>query len=152
MVDYHGQAMAKARPRESMNGVVSIDIAASHWLKSHPIVGDALLMKLYDVSRGAAAPFFSDLCLIFPEHRGATGLPLFRSGFALVCAGEEEVEVAADTLWSRHLQATDRAGNLPGEHPPCEVWRTADDAYILLRAGAVGSLRTRFDLLELERC
>lgn len=151
MIDYRGQALAKANPRESMNGVVGIDIAALRWLKSHPIVGDALLMKLYDVSHGAGTPFFSDLCLIFPEHRGATGLLLFRSGFALVCAGEEEVEVAADTLWPRHLQATDRAGNLPGEHPPCEVWRMADAAYILLRAGAAGSMRTQFDLLELER-
>lgn len=94
MIDYRGQALAKANPRESMNGVVGIDIAALRWLKSHPIVGDALLMKLYDVCQGPGKTFFSDLCLTSPDHRGATGPLLFRTGFALVYVDEEEIEVA----------------------------------------------------------
>jgi hypothetical protein len=122
------------------------------WLQSHPIVGDALLMKLYDLSQGPGKAFFSDLYLTSPDHRGATGPLLFRTGFALVYVGEEEVEVAAGTFRARHFQVTDTAGNLPEEHPPYEVWCTADDDYILLKAGAGGYMQTHYELIELEYC
>lgn len=121
------------------------------WLQSHPIVGDALLMRLYDLSRGPGKMFFQDLYLTSPDHRGATGPQLFRTGFALVYVGEEEVEVDAGTFAARHFQVTDTAGNLPKEHPPYEVWCTADDDYLLLRAGAGGYMQTHYELVELER-
>ena len=121
------------------------------WLQSHPIVGDALLMRLYDLSRGPGKMFFQDLYLTSPDHRGATGPQLFRTGFALVYVGEEEVKVGAGTFAARHFQVTDTAGNLPEEHPPYEVWCTADDDYLLLRAGAGGYMQTHYELVELER-
>lgn len=121
------------------------------WLQSHPIVGDALLMKLYDLSRGPGKMFFNDLYLTSPDHRGATGPQLFRTGFALVYVGEEDVSVAAGNYRARHFQVTGTAGNLPEEHPPYDVWCTADDDYILLRAGAGGYMQTHYELTELEQ-
>jgi hypothetical protein len=121
------------------------------WLQSHPIVGDALLMRLYDLSRGPGKMYFQDLYLTSPDHRGATGPQLFRAGFALVYVGEEEVEVGAGSFNARHFQVTDTAGNLPKEHPPYEVWCTADDDYLLLRAGAGGYMQTHYELVELDR-
>jgi len=121
------------------------------WLQSHPIVGDALLMKLYDLSQGPGKTFFPDLYLTSPDHRGATGPMFFRTGFSIVYVGEEDIEVAAGSFRARHFQVGDTAGNLPEEHPPYDVWCTADDDYILLRAGAGGYMQTHYELTELVR-
>ena len=129
-----------------------IDTAAPvKWLQSHPIVGDALLMKLYDLDKGTGTTVFSDLFLTSPDHRGATGPMFFITGFSLVYVGDEEVTVGAGTFQARHFQVTGTAGNLPEEHPPYDVWCTADDDYILLRAGAAGYMQTHYELTELFR-
>lgn len=121
------------------------------WLQSHPIVGDALLMRLYDLDKGPGKEFFQDLYLTSPDHRGATGPLLFRTGFSIVYVGEEDIRVAAGEFRARHFQVTDTAGNLPEEHPPYDVWCTADEDYILLRAGAGGYMQTHYELTELNR-
>lgn len=120
------------------------------WLQAHPIIGDALLMKLYDLSLGPGKVFYENLFLTSPDHRGATGPFLFVTGFSLVYLGEEEITVEAGTFQSRHFQVTDTAGNLPEEHPPYDVWCTADDDYILLRAGAGGYMQTHYELATLD--
>jgi hypothetical protein len=121
------------------------------WLQSHPIVGDALLMKLYDLKRGPGKVFFPDLFLTSPDHRGATGPLLFVAGFAIVYVGEERVTVGAGDFNARHFQVTGTAGNLPEEHPPYDVWCTADDDYILLKASAGGYMQTHYELTDLIR-
>ena len=121
------------------------------WLQSHPIAGDALLMRLYDLSQGPGKTFFSDIYLTSPDHRGATGPMLFKTGFSIVYVGEEDISVAAGEFRARHFQITDTAGNLPEEHPPYEVWCTADDDYILLKAGAGGYMQTHYELVDLVR-
>lgn len=125
--------------------------AKVRWLQAHPIVGDALLMKLYDLSQGPGKTFFDDIYLTSPDHRGATGPLLFRTGFSIVYLGEEDITVAVGDFRARHFQITDTAGNLPEEHPPYDVWCTADDDYLLLRAGAGGYMQTHYELTELWR-
>ena len=85
------------------------------------------------------------------DHRGATGPMLFKTGFSIVYVGEEDISVAAGNFRGRHFQITDTAGNLPEEHPPYEVWCTADDDYILLKAGAGGYMQTHYELTDLIR-
>jgi hypothetical protein len=121
------------------------------WLQAHPIVGDGLLMKLYDLSLGPGKTFFPDIMLTSPDHRGATGPELFVTGFGLRYVGEEDVTVAAGTFAARHFQVVDTAGNLPEEHPPYDVWVTADEDYILLRAAVGGYMQTHYELTELIR-
>jgi hypothetical protein len=123
----------------------------SRWLQAHPIVGDALVMRLYDLSQGPGKQMQSDLFLTSPDHRGASGPLLFPIGFGIAYVGEEQVTVGAGTFDARHFQITDTAGNLPEEHPPYDVWCTADDDYILLRAGAGGYMQTHYELVELDR-
>jgi len=123
----------------------------ARWLQSHPIVGDALLMRLYDLSKGPGKQIQTDLWLTSPDHRGATGPMLFPAGFGIVYLGEERITVGAGTFDARHFQVTDTAGSLPEEHPPYDVWCTADDDYLLLRAGAGGYMQTHYELVELER-
>lgn len=119
------------------------------WMQCHPIVGDALLMKLYDLSEGPGKQKITNMMLSSPDHRGATGPMLFPIGFSLVYVGEEEVTVGAGTFNARHFQVTDTAEGLPEEHPPYDVWCTADDDYILLKAGAEGYMQTYYELMEL---
>lgn len=121
------------------------------WLQAHPIVGDALIMRLYDLDRGPGKIYFEDLLLTSPDHRGATGPLFFKTAFSLVYVGEEDISVAAGDFRARHFQVTDTAGNLPVEHPPYEVWCTADDDYILLKAGAAGYMQTHYELIDLQR-
>ena len=64
---------------------------------------------------------------------------------------EEEVTVAAGTFAARHFQVVDTAGNLPEEHPPYDVWVTADDDYLLLKAAVAGYMQTYYELVELRR-
>jgi hypothetical protein len=121
------------------------------WLQSHPIVGDGLLMKLYNLDQGPGKTFFGNVMLTSPDHRGATGPELFVTGFGLQYVGEEPLTVEAGTFAARHFQVVDTAGNLPEEHPPYDVWVTADEDYILLKAAVAGYMQTHYELVELRR-
>lgn len=120
------------------------------WMQCHPIVGDALLMKAYDLSAGPGKRFLDNVMLSSPDHRGATGPMLFRLGFGIRYVGEERITVQAGEFDARHFQVVDTAGQLPEEHPPYDVWCTADDDYILLRAGVGGYMQTHYELVELD--
>jgi hypothetical protein len=147
-----GYAECESYTRRDGRLTQRIETAAPvRWLQAHPIVGDALLMRLYDMSQGPGKVFFDNLFLTSPDHRGATGPQLFRTGFSIVYVGEEDITVRAGKFHARHFQITDTAGNLPEEHPPYDVWCTADDDYILLRAGAGGYMQTHYELTELQR-
>ena len=120
------------------------------WMQCHPIVGDALLMKAYDLGKGPGKRFLDNVMLSSPDHRGATGPKLFQLGFGIRYVGEERIAVRAGEFDARHFQVVDTAGQLPEEHPPYDVWCTADDDYILLRAGVGGYMQTHYELVELD--
>ncbi|AQQ67936.1 hypothetical protein Mag101_09980 [Microbulbifer agarilyticus] len=124
--------------------------APVQWMQCHPIAGDGLLMRLYDLSQGPGKQHFPNMMLSSPDHRGATGPMLFKMGFSLVYVGETEITVEAGTFHARHFQVTDTAADLPEEHPPYNVWVTADDDYILLRAEVGGYMQTHYELAELD--
>ena len=147
-----GEGVAECETYNRRDGRISQKIQTPKkvpWLQEHPIVGDALLMKLYDLSRGPGIQDFENLFLTSPDHRGATGPMFFVTAFSLVYVGEEKISVGAGTFQARHFQVSGTAGNLPEEHPPYDVWCTADDDYILLRAGAAGYMQTHYELMEL---
>jgi hypothetical protein len=128
-----------------------IDVDESiRWMQCHPIVGDGLLMKVYDLAQGPGKQRIDNMMLSSPDHRGATGPMLFPIGFSIVYVGEEEITVGAGTFQARHFQVTDTAGELPEEHPSYNVWCTADDDYILLKAGADGYMHTHYELMDLQ--
>lgn len=105
------------------------------WLQSHPIVGDALLMKLYDLGQGPGQQVIDNIILTSPDHRGATGPQFFEMNtMTLVYVGDEEIEVAAGKFSTHHFQ----------------VSGTADEDYILLRAGVGGYMQTQYELIELK--
>lgn len=127
-----------------------IDIdSPARWMQCHPIAGDALLMKLYDLNRGPGKAFFDNIVLSSPDHRGASGPMLFQLGFGIRYVGEETVSVEAGVFAARHFQVVD-TGQLPEEHPPYQVWCTADEDYLLLKAAAEGDMQTHYELIALD--
>ena len=88
--------------------------------------------------------------LTSPDHRGATGPMLFALGFGLEFVGRESVTVAAGTFDAFHFRYVDTAGQLPEEHPPYDVWCSADGNYLYLQGGVGGYMQTRYELVELR--
>jgi hypothetical protein len=119
-------------------------------LGAHPIVGDALLLRLYDLKKGPGRDFFPNLMLTSPDHRGATGPMLFALGFGIEYVGPERVSVAAGSFDALHFRYVDTAGQLPEEHPPYDVWCTADGNYLYLEGGVGGYMQTRYELAEIQ--
>lgn len=121
------------------------------WLGAHPICGDALCLKLYDLAAGPGKQFFPNLMLSSPDHRGATGPLLFPLGFGLEFAGREEISIAAGKFSALHFRYVDTAGQLPEEHPPYDVWCSDDGEYLFLKGGVGGYMQTYYELVELWR-
>ncbi len=118
-------------------------------LGAHPICGDALILRLYDLTKGPGRAFYPHLMLTSPDHRGATGPMLFALGFGLEFVGPERVTVGAGSFDALHFRYVDTAGQLPQEHPPYDVWCTADGNYIYLKGGVGGYMQTRYELMDL---
>jgi hypothetical protein len=119
-------------------------------LGAHPICGDALVLRMYDLNKGPGREFFNNLMLTSPDHRGATGPALFALGFGLEFVGRERITVAAGSFDALHFRYVDTAGELPEEHPPYDVWCTADGHYLYLKGGVGGYMQTRYELVELR--
>ncbi|RKR15215.1 hypothetical protein CLV91_1297 [Maribacter vaceletii] len=121
------------------------------WLQAHPIVGDGILMKAYDISKGPGKQVLKDFMLTSPDHRGATGPLLFKmTKMSIEYIGEEEITIAAGTFKARHFAVGDTAGSLLEEHPPYHVWVTADEDYLFLKANAAGYMQTHYELESVE--
>ena len=121
------------------------------WFQAHPIVGDGLLMRLYPLAQGPGIHHVDNIFLSSPDHRGATGPLFFVTEFDLVYVGDEVISIAAGTFNARHFQVTGTAGNLPEEHPPYDIWCSADDDYLFLKGGVAGYMQTHYELERLDR-
>jgi hypothetical protein len=119
-------------------------------LGAHPICGDALCLRMYDLRQGPGRQFFPHMMLTSPDHRGATGPMLFALGFGLQYVGPEVVQVAAGRFDALHFRYVDTAGQLPEEHPPYDLWCSADGHYVYLKGGVGGYMQTQYELVELS--
>lgn len=120
-------------------------------LGAHPICGDALMLRVYDRARGPGREFYPNMMLTSPDHRGATGPALFALGFGIEFVGPDRITVPAGSFDALHFRYVDTAGGLPQEHPPYDVWCTADGDYVFLRGQVGGYMQTRYELVELVR-
>jgi hypothetical protein len=111
-----------------------------------PIVSDAWHMANYDLSASPGRQH-TDGLLSSADARGATGPMLWALRTGMQFVGPETLEVAAGRFEALHFQIVDTAGQMQEEHPPYDIWTTADGDYIALRAE--GSQR-RYELVELH--
>lgn len=117
------------------------------WLEPHPLIGDAHLMKLFNLDNGLGKQVFKNVMLTSPDHRGATGPMLFKMAkMSIEYFGEEKITVGAGTYNARHFAVGDTAESLLEEHPPYHIWVTADEDYLFLKAGAGGYMQTHYEL------
>lgn len=130
----------------------SIDIPnRPSWFGNHAIVNDGLLSRIYDVSKGPGKQRIKTVMMSSPDHRGATGPLIFPLEFSLVYLGDETITVEAGTFAARKFHITDTAqGGLPDEHPPYEMWCTADSDGLMLKAEVKGYMKTAYELIELS--
>ncbi|WP_269792535.1 hypothetical protein [Stenotrophomonas sp. Iso1] len=110
---------------------------------NHAIINDSYAMSLYDLSQGPGKQTFFML-LSSPDHRGATGPMIFPVSLAIEYVGEEEIEVIAGRFKARHFRILDVG--MPEEHPDYDLWVTADEHYIVLRATVTGYMQTAYEL------
>jgi hypothetical protein len=116
--------------------------------QNHAIQCDAWHLRLYDRARRGGVQTIDEMLLSSPDHRGATGPLLFRAGLCIDFVGEEKLEVAAGTFDALHFKFVSAPG-LPVEHPPYDIWCTADDDYVFLKGVIGGYMQTYYELVEL---
>jgi hypothetical protein len=124
---------------------------------THPIQGDAWHLHSVDRTGGPCVQVYDRFLMSSLDHRGATGPSLVwhDAGMKVEFVGEERITVGAGTFDALHFcygeRGSDRPGsNESGEHPPYEVWTTADGEFILLRAFVTGYMKTHYELVEFE--
>ena len=117
---------------------------------THPIQADAWLTSMVDLGKGPSRGEYDDLLMCSLDHRGATGPMLFSIGLNLVFVGPEKVTVGAGTFDALHFQFVANP-ELPQEHPPYDVWCTADGEFIFLKGQVAGYMQTYYELVELSR-
>ena len=124
---------------------------------THPIQGDAWHLSVIDRSEGPKVHTFDRFLMTSLDHRGATGPSLVwhDPGMIIEFIGEETITVGAGTFDALHFcygerGSTAQGSNETNEHPPYEVWVTADGEYVLLKAQVTGYMMTQYELVSLE--
>jgi hypothetical protein len=118
--------------------------------QNHAIACDAWHLRLFDRSTGPGTQVIEPILLSSPDHRGATGPMLFSIGIGVEYVGEETIEVDAGRFDALHFRFVSTPG-LPQEHPPYDVWCTADEEFLFLRGITGGYMKTHYELTSLCR-
>ena len=118
--------------------------------QNHAIACDAWHLRLIDRAKPGIVQRIHPMLLSSPDHRGATGPMLHSIGVNIVYVGPEKVTVGAGTFDAWHYQFVANA-ELPEEHPPYDVWCTADGEFLFLKGGVAGYMQTWYELVELTR-
>ena len=125
---------------------------------THSIQGDGWHLNAMDRTQGTRVEAFPAFLMTSLDHRGATGPSLVwhEAGMIVEYVGAERITVGAGTFdaWRfcyGQRDSTALGSNETGEHPPYEVWTTADGEFILLKAFVTGYMMTHYELMSLER-
>lgn len=149
---FHGN-VAECEASTTIEGRVSQRITLEQPLVAfgnHAIVNDGYLMSLYDLSKGAGTQVIRKMMLSSPDHRGATGPMLFAIDLAIEYIGDTEIDVAAGHFKARHFRIVEVPG-MPVAHPEYDLWVTADDDYVLLKAEVAGYMQTAYELTAYQQ-
>ena len=116
---------------------------------THPIQGDAWHTGMFDVG-GPPRQHFDDVMISSYAFDGATGPELLPLRFGLELLGMEDVEVPAGCFACRHFRFLLGDGEF-SDHPPYEVWVTADGDNVLVRAHVGAPRDLSYELVRYER-
>jgi len=118
--------------------------------QNHAIACDSWHFRHYDMSKGPGQQRIEPFLLCSPDHRGATGPMLYPIGLNMVYVGDEKVTVRAGSFAAHHFQFPGST-ELPEEHPPYDIWTTADGEFNFLKGGVEGYMQTWYELVEFEQ-
>jgi hypothetical protein len=118
--------------------------------ENHAIACDAWHLRLVDRRKPGTVQRIEQMLLSSPDHRGATGPTLFSISLGIVYVAEERIEVGAGRFDAWHYRFVSTTG-LPEEHPPYDVWCTADDEFVFLQGIAGGYMQTQYELADFTR-
>ena len=114
-------------------------------LGTHALQSDAWLLGKLDYTRPGrqsmdGIPFCSS------HHLGATGPHLEFVGASVEYLGDEEITVRSGTFPCHHVRFVETSN----DHPPYDVWVSADGDYLFVRGFVGGDWKVHYELVELE--
>ena len=114
---------------------------------THPLIADAWLCARFDFSMGPGVQTFHDNLLTSTDHRGATG-PAFATtqSSSLQYFGRESVAAAGTRIDCHHFAFVNTSNN----HPPYDLWVSADGDFLFVKGEVGEPYRWDFDLVELS--
>jgi hypothetical protein len=116
--------------------------------QNHAIACDSWHFKHYDIAKGGLQTI-GQILLSSPDHRGATGPLFYAINMSLDYVGKEKVTVKAGTFDAYHFQFPGTK-ELITEHPPYEIWTTADGEFTFLKGGVAGYMQTYYELIDFK--
>lgn len=117
---------------------------------THPVVADAFFLSGFDWSTIKRRTM--SMYLPSPDLRGATPPMLAPVKIDVEYVGDETVTVTAGTFATKHFRYLDVGDSgFSSQHPPYDVWVTADDDAVMVQGGVGGAMLTWYELIELER-
>lgn len=114
----------------------------------HAVQGDGWLAATFPYDRGPGhRQFFGRNLLHSVHHLGATGPMLTTTGSGLDYVAREEIDVPAGRFDCHRV----RFVGLTNDHPPYDMWVTADGDFLYIRGEVNGYMDSVFELAELTR-
>lgn len=141
------ESFGPAIGRVSQRLAIPADLAG---FGAHPIAGDGWLTRCMDIARGPHRRLVTVL-LPSPDHRGATPPLLAEVRINLEYVGDEPRTVAAGSFACRHFRFAGEGVAGGNEHPPYDLWVTADADSIFVCGGVGGYMQTWYELTRLDR-
>jgi hypothetical protein len=117
-------------------------------LMMHPVIGDGYYTRHVPTTGGPAKRTVRMLA-VSSDHRGATPPALTEVAVVVAYLGDEPVTVAAGTFATHHYQyLSEGQQGLDGQHPPIDVWVTADGDQIYVKGRIGGHFQSEYELIE----
>jgi hypothetical protein len=139
-------ALAECEAFTTADGRVSQSFPITRNLRgfgTHALQSDAWLLAKYDLSQGPGTQYFRNNLMTSIDHRGSTGPFFMTTNSGLEYVGRENVSVPAGAFDCHHFRFVATSNN----HPPYDVWVTADGHYTFVHAELAGERAARFDLI-----
>ena len=115
-------------------------------LGTHALQSDAWLLAKLDFSREPGPQRMDNIPFCSSHHLGATGPHLEILGAGVEYLGDEEVTVGAGTFACHRLRFVETSN----DHPPYDVWVSADGYYLFLKGYVGGDWKVNYELVWLE--
>ena len=114
-------------------------------LGTHALQSDAWLLAKLDYTQPGRQSM-DNIPFCSSHHIGATGPHLEFVGASVEYLGDEEITVGSGTFPCHHVRFVETSN----DHPPYDVWVSADGDYLFLKGFVGGDWKVHYELVWLE--